>query len=784
MYSILSLSLLWFQSTIAHSQLNITEISQLDIPTLHETKCNDVWGYVDEFGNEYALVGAEDGVSVVSLADPSSPEELTWIPGMNSVWRDIKTSGDYAYVTTEALEGLLIIDLSPLPGSTELPTTIYTGPAADPWESAHNLYERDGIIYIFGAGRGAGGVIILDVETDPMNPIEIGQFDDWYCHDGYVRDDTGYFAHIYDGFFSIVDLTDKSTPVFLGSAYTPTTFSHNIWTSEDGDFAFTTDEIAGGYLASYDVSDPTSIVYLDKIQSSPGTNKVPHNAHVKGNYLYTSYYTDGLVVHDISQPNNLIEVANFDTSPLSGSTTEGCWGAYPFLPSGLVLATDRQIGLFVLDVNEQPGAYLSGTVTDLVTGDPLNNVSVMIDGTDIVDFSNVSGSYATGTVDPGLKDVSYFKVLYYPETLPILFDNGELVVQDIALEKIPAFNIEITVLDAATLLPIEGASIRAEHPYVDHEAVTDADGTVNVDLYYQDNYQVYAGLWGYNTSCFSDTMLTDELTELTIYLESGYYDDFTFDFEWSSTGTAARGFWEREVPVGVTGGSGLVQNPYTDSDFDCGNYAFMTGNGTSSSNTEEVNDGEVVLVSPVFDLTEYSNPHINYATWFFNMHGGPANDTMFVYLLNGEDVVQIDKLYNGGLPMSQWNPNSIRIEDYIEPSETMQLLLILSDYLETENVTEGGLDFFSITDFSLLSTTKESEQITSVLVYPNPASDYIKVSPSSAARVELYDLSGRLVLVENSSNEINISTIQTGTYFVVLYDEQRSVIGTSKLVKQ
>ena len=33
---------------------------------------------------------------------------------------------------------------------------------------------------------------------------------------------------------------------------------------------------------------------------------------------------------------------------MSGGNFDGCWGAYPYLPSGLVLATDQQEGLFIL----------------------------------------------------------------------------------------------------------------------------------------------------------------------------------------------------------------------------------------------------------------------------------------------------------------------------------------------------------------------------------------------------------------------------------------------------
>ncbi|MFT5822484.1 MAG: choice-of-anchor B domain-containing protein [Crocinitomix sp.] len=752
------------------SQLNMTQLGALDIPEVHETGLNDIWGYTDEDGNEYALVGAEDGVSVVDVTNPAAPVEISWIPGLNSVWRDLKTRGDYAYVTTEALQGLMIIDLSGLPGDTDLPVSLYNGPDDNPWESAHNLYQTDGYVYIFGAGRGNGGVIILDVDTDPMNPIEVGIFDPWYVHDGYVQNDTAYFAHIYEGLFSVVDLTDKTSPVLLGTAITPTNFAHNIWASEDGDYVFTTDEVADGFVGSFDVSDPASIKSLDKIQSSPGQDIVPHNSHVRGNYLYTSYYTDGVVIHDITNPHNLIEVANYDTSPLDSPTTDGCWGVYPFFASGNIIASDRQEGLLIYSVDEHQGSYLEGNITEFGTGIALNNVEVMIEGTLINDASDVFGDYATGVEWEGATDVSYFKVLYFPQTISIDFENGTVVEQDVILEKIPEFTISVQVLDAVTFAPIEGASVLLEHTYIDHEGITGADGEVEIPLYYQDNYQFYAGKWGHQTICFMDTMITDETTEIIVYIDQGISDDFTFDFGWFASGTAARGHWEREIPVGVSGGGGAIQNPYNDIGFDCGSYAFMTGNGTTVSNSEEVNDGEVLLISPVFDLTDFDDPYVNYSAWFFCKHGADPDDTLEVYLLNGlGDIILIDQHYNGGLPMSQWNPVSIQINPLITKTATMQMLLILSDYVETENVTEGGLDNFSVTNFSLISVDEE-ESIHQISLFPNPFDNTIHINGVEEGELTILDVTGRQITKMPIESTIALPEMDRGTYFFVISD--------------
>ena len=73
---------------------------------------NDIWGYVDSSGNEYAIVGLREGVSFVDVTDPTTPNEIFFIPDVYSIWRDIKTWNNYAYVTTESDTGLLIIDLN------------------------------------------------------------------------------------------------------------------------------------------------------------------------------------------------------------------------------------------------------------------------------------------------------------------------------------------------------------------------------------------------------------------------------------------------------------------------------------------------------------------------------------------------------------------------------------------------------------------------------------------------------------------------------------------------
>ena len=102
---------------------------------------------------------------------------------VNTTWRDIKTWENYAYVTNEGGDGLLIVDLNDLTGQTYVNFTSYFNTKLITY-----IWTKMGY-YIFGTDVGNGGVIFLDVTTNPMSPSYLGTWDDYYIHDG-IRGDT------------------------------------------------------------------------------------------------------------------------------------------------------------------------------------------------------------------------------------------------------------------------------------------------------------------------------------------------------------------------------------------------------------------------------------------------------------------------------------------------------------------------------------------------------------------------------------------------------------------
>jgi choice-of-anchor B domain-containing protein len=754
-----------FLTTVGFSQLNMNLLSRIDYQILHNAQLNDIWGYVDEEGNEYALVGTTKGVSIVDVTDPENPVEVFWEPGTDNIWRDLVTWGDYAYISTEANDGLLIIDLSPLPHSTTLPVSHFVDGGIN-YLSAHTVFADAGYCYLFGTNVGNGGVQILDIHTDPMNPILVGQFDNWYCHDGVVQNDTMYLGHIYDGFFSIVDVTDKSNPVLLGTKTTPSHFTHNVWPTTNGKYAFTTDEVMNAYVASYDISDPSNIVELDKVQSSPGKKIVPHNTHFLNDFIVTSYYSDGVVIHDVTYPYNMIEVGNYDTHPLQNSNYDGCWGAYPYLPSGIVLATDREYGLFVLGANYQKAAYLEGTVTDISTGDPIDNVLISIASWQHEEKTNTSGFYATGRPNEGTATVKYEKVGYFPLIDDVVLQNGVITTHDVQLIPIPPYYLTVTVIEEGTGNIIPNAFIRIENEYLVHDGVTNGIGEEDMTLYYEGVYNVTVGKWGYFSNCY-DVALNQLSGDFTVELKKGYYDDFSFDYGWYVTGSAVIGLWVRDIPFGTQ----ETANPDKDAPDDCGKYAYVTGNTNNYDFTvDEVDGGDVKLFSPIMDLTGYSDPHINYSKWFYTRYGfTPAIDSLSIFIMNGSQTVLVDVMKVRTF-MDYWEPTSIRVLDFIPVTATMQILVETSDFPPDWNVVEAGFDHFFVTNYNPISVDKVSD-IQKMKVYPNPFFDKIIIENAIGGNYTIMDINGRFVQegqVDAPFSEIDGSKLHSGMYFVTV----------------
>lgn len=422
---------------------------------------NDVWGFQHSNGKEYAVLGTRCGTSIYDLADPRMPILVAEVPGAVGIWRDLKNWGDQIYVVADQGGfGIQVIDMS---DPTAIKSWKYNPVInqSDTLWTAHNLFiDALGYLYIAGSQFNSGGVVIFDLNQNDSIPPIVGYGPAEYAHDVYVNEARSMMitSDIYAGVFTLSILDRSVNPIgidVIASQETGLHFTHNAWTTEDGNTVFTTDERIGAKVESYDISNPDDIKFL--AEYAPYTNLsqtiLPHNVHLKGNHLIISYYSEGIKVVDISQPDIPVEVGSYDTNA-SSSGSSGAWGAFPFFNSGLILGSDMTNGLFVLepDYSVKVG-YMKGSV--------MSQDSTAIDSALIRIFA-IDSSYQYsrngGQFKTGLVDQTTFAALNNRSAdnlVNVQISRFGFETKDTMIEFIPDTTITVNFILKSVALPVE-----------------------------------------------------------------------------------------------------------------------------------------------------------------------------------------------------------------------------------------------------------------------------------------------------------------------------------------
>lgn len=332
------------------------------IPVVNGVSYNDIWGYVDGNGREYAILGSTKYTHFFDVTNPQVPIEVDRVEGKgNTNWRDFKTYGHYAYGVADDHRGTLqIFDLSDLPNSV---TLVYD--KQDFFSNCHNIYIEEATGRLYAVGSGIADIVVLDLTTNPANPTLLKNINlnEGYVHDLYVRNGIAFSSHVYESSLFVYDLSDVNNVMTLGSLtnYTAPGLNHSSWLSEDGTILTLADETKNSPVKIIDVSDLTDMneistfkSTLEENETGNPTNSIAHNSFIVGNnFVVLSYYHEGVQIYDISDPQNPVRAGFYDTEPANTnySGSIGCWGVYPYLPSGNILASDVRHGLFVLKPN-------------------------------------------------------------------------------------------------------------------------------------------------------------------------------------------------------------------------------------------------------------------------------------------------------------------------------------------------------------------------------------------------------------------------------------------------
>jgi choice-of-anchor B domain-containing protein len=359
-------------SAASHGCSHVDLLAQLPLAVFGAASANDVWGWTDpQTGREYALLGLDIGTAFVDVSTPHAPVYLGLLPTHTrvSLWRSIKVYADHAFIVSEARgHGMQVFDLARLRDVSSPPVVFPEDAYYPAFTHAHNVVvdEQSGFAYAVGTNLCSGGLHIVDIRT-PKAPVFAGCYAaDGYTHDAqctvYTGPDADYagrqlcFASNEDT-LTIVDVTDKSAPRLVSrTGYEGAGYTHQGWLTEDQAYFLLDDELDevdfhhATRTRIWDVSDLDAPALLGAHDAA--TTSIDHNQYVVGSHVFQANYTSGLRVlrmGDLARLE-LAEVAFFDTVPEHDDPQfQGAWNNYPFFESGIVLVSDIERGLFVLE---------------------------------------------------------------------------------------------------------------------------------------------------------------------------------------------------------------------------------------------------------------------------------------------------------------------------------------------------------------------------------------------------------------------------------------------------
>jgi choice-of-anchor B domain-containing protein len=520
----------------------LSHIPLNNFPGVNTSFGNDCWGYVSPSGREYAIMGVFGGFGFVDITDPTNPVIVETIVGPESDWHDVKVVGEYAYGVSEGGAGIQVMDMSDIDnGNVDLVRNWTSGG----YSTTHNIIvnEDSGSLWLSGANIGNGGLIHIDI-SNPTLPSIDGGWTDMYVHDAQVVTwqegelagrELAFCGSGFDtGFTSpgmrIVDVTDPDNPVTLSTVFYPDArYAHQLWLSSDRKYVYLNDELDEGNSVSVtttriiNVEDPNNPFFAGTYTT--GLPAIDHNLYTKDHVVYHANYRSGLRVFDALNPTEPVEIAFFDTFPGSdGVAFNGAWSNYPYFPSGSIIISDIERGLFIvrLDAELTPLALAqSGSQPSSVRPsgeDTLEVRAVKRDGVEVA-------------------------------TVDLMLNTGS------GFEAIPMSDVGDGNYSAQ--LPVINCGSDVSYYYT----ATTSDGFVST----------------FPADAPSEVLSVDVISDV----EEIFSDNFQTNRGWSVSGSVADGAWQRGVPVG----GGDRGDPGTD--FDNSGRCYLTDNEDGNSDVDD-----------------------------------------------------------------------------------------------------------------------------------------------------------------------------------------------------
>jgi Zn-dependent metalloprotease len=276
--------------------------------------------------------------------------------------------------------------------------------------------------------------------------------------------------------------------------------------------------------------------------------------------------------------------------------------------------------------------------------------------------------------------------------------------------------------------------------------------------------------------------------------------DWTEGLNSDNNGT---GSWVIDVPIGSFSDGNIVQ---TDEQTTPGGIACaLTGNASSTSagvGESDVDDGHTTLVSPVFDLTGYTNPLFSFMKWYTNNPPTGANPRADWWQVQvTDDGTNWEYVENTLAGERNWRRYAFRVSDYVNLTSNFQVRFIASDSTRVGQELDGGslieaaIDDLKLYEEGIDDTDIEENNVSRFNVYPVPAKENITISfelkQSENLTIQLFCSDGQLVKSINEGKlssgfqkyTLDVSKLSAGVYFLNLKSGENAVTRKVTVVK-
>lgn len=398
-----------------------------------DSRYSGSWSYIASDGSEYALLGAKTGTAIYPIDNSEAIEEVAFIPGPVTNWREITVVGDHAYVATDVQgddHGMQVIDLSHLPDSARLITN-YTETFTMGHIIQKDIFSDAPFVYVCGT-TATSGIHIMDVST-PSEPVEVGLYaPGYYIHDCHIRNNRIYASAFNEGTVDVVDISNRSSPILLTRLSIPDGFIHSTSLTMDGKYLIIAAEKDGLPARIWNIEDLDNAFEVTTYTANAAS--LVHNPYVKEDLAIISHNTEGLRVLDIADPTVPVEIGFYDTYDGPSGGFNGLWSACPYFPSGKVIGGNRTDGLYVWTLEDIRAGRFYGLVRDSFTEFPIINASIEVLETGEAINSDLEGQFKSGAL-PGIYTLQISKENYQDKTIQI--DLAEGSQQNLVIELAP-----------------------------------------------------------------------------------------------------------------------------------------------------------------------------------------------------------------------------------------------------------------------------------------------------------------------------------------------------------